>query len=116
MNPDESLEYFRNEIKWSPAEKKTARRAFDQAYRKQCASILARVKEMIASATEPPDIWEIHDYLSRQRRSMDQTYDYRYSVLLMVFGKLFREKWLTEADLAGLQEGKIETIRRFADF
>jgi Photoprotection regulator fluorescence recovery protein len=111
MDSANPLNNFANEIKWSDAEKKAARRAFEQAYRRQCASILAHLKKMITSAAEPPDIWEIHDYLSIQRKQTDRNYDYRYSVLLMVFGRLLSEGWLTEADLAGLQLDKIEKIK-----
>jgi hypothetical protein len=109
-----SAGWFIDESAWSAAEKKTARRAFDQAYRRKCADVAARVKEMVASASSPSDLWQIHDYLSEQRRIVDKTFDYRYSVLLSVFGHLLREGWLTEADLAGLREDKIEKIKRWA--
>ena len=41
-------------------------------------------------------------------------YDYRYSVLVTVFSVLLSEGWLTVADLAGLQENKIEQIQKWA--
>ncbi len=45
---------------------------------------------------------------------VDETYDYRYSVLLEVFSRLVRDGWLTDADLLGLREDKIERIKRWA--
>jgi hypothetical protein len=43
-----------------------------------------------------------------------QKYDYRYSVLSNVFGRLLAEGWLTEAEIAPLQPEKIEQIKRSA--
>ena len=107
--------WFQHEPKWSPSEKKAARRAFDRAFEKQCAALLADVKKMIAGRSSPVVIWEVHDYLSTRRKAVDETFDYRYSVLLEVFAKLLREGWLTEADLSGLQEDKLEKIKRWAN-
>jgi hypothetical protein len=92
-------------------EKRTARRAFDKAFQRQCAFILAKVKRMIASASASSDIWRVHDHLSQQRRTVDKIYDYRYSVLLDVFARLLRDGWLNELDLTGLDDDKIEKIK-----
>jgi hypothetical protein len=107
-------EWFKDQITWSTAEKKAARRAFDLAYQRQCAVISENVKKMIATTSAPSDIWQIHDYLSEERKMLDEIYDYRYSVLLSVFSRLLRDGWLTDADLLGLQEDKIERIKRWA--
>jgi len=109
-----SAGWFIDEFTWSKAEKKTARRAFDQAYRRKCADVVAQLRKMVASVSSPSDLWQIHDYLSEQRKTTDKTFDYRHSVLLSVFSHLLREGWLTEADLVGLQEDKIERIKRWA--
>jgi hypothetical protein len=105
-----------NEPSWSPAEKKIARKAFDQALTRQCGAIAAKAKTMMMAASTPQDLWEIHDYLSEQRRIVDQSYDYRYSVLLTVFASLLSKGWLTLADLAGLHEDKLKKIDELAKF
>ena len=107
---------FIEHIPWTPSEKKVARKAFDQAFERQCSSIKAEAEKMIANVGAPSDIWRIHDYLSQRRRTVDALYDYRYSVLLNVFGKLLSDGWLLEADLAGLAEDKIDRIKRGARF
>ena len=106
-----SAQSFRHDVPWSDPEKKAARKAFDLAYKKQCAAITAKVKKMIASGSDPSNIWRIHDYLSEQRRAVDALFDYRYSVLLLVFAKLLYAGLLTEADLSGLRDDKIEEVK-----
>jgi hypothetical protein len=102
-----------NEISWSKSEKVIARHAFDTAYKRECDAILAKLKEKIAKATEPEHIWQIHDYLTEQRKITNKKYDYRYSVLILVFARLFQEGWLKLTDLEGLAEDKIEEIEKW---
>ena len=45
-----------------------------------------------------------------ERKKVDQTYDYRYSVLISVLAELLRQGWLKRGDLAGLRPDKIELI------
>ena len=99
---------------WSDTEKKIARKAYDRAFERQCASITKKAKQMLATALPPRGIWEVHDYLSRERKKVDETYDYRYSVLISVFANLLRQGWLTKTDLAGLQPDKIQLIEDWA--
>lgn len=106
--------YTLDDLHWSPAEKKAARKAFDAAYERECRSISAKVKSMAADDADPRHIWRIHDYLSKRRRETDLKYDYRYSRLITVFAILLTEGWLTEADLSGLGPDKIERIKVIA--
>ena len=43
--------------------------------------IIHEVKEMARDIKEPPDLWKLEDYLTRRRKAIDSTYDYRYSQL-----------------------------------
>lgn len=99
------------DLKWSDSEKKIARRAFDKALEKECASIMANFKDMAAKAENPEDLWAVHDYLGKQRRAIDERYDFRYSQLILVFSRLLREKWLEASDLQGLREEKLQAIQ-----
>ena len=105
-----------NDIKWTDAEKKVARRAFDAAIERECAAIIVELKRSAATVQKAADLWSIHDYLSDKRAAMDRKYDYRYSQLIIVFGRLLRERWIEEADLKGLAEDKLDEIRRIASF
>lgn len=58
----------------------------------------------------------IEDYLRQQRREIDESFDFRYSQLPLVFALLIREGHLDENLLAGLSEEKREIIRSFLTF
>ena len=101
---------------WSKPEKEIARRAYRAAYERECAAIAGEVRRMAAGIRTPPDMWQIHDYLTKKRKETDEKYDYRYSVLLWVFGRLIYDGWLREEDLAGLSPDKMQEIRQIAEF
>ncbi|HEY6769729.1 MAG TPA: hypothetical protein VI386_33725 [Candidatus Sulfotelmatobacter sp.] len=105
---------FQVEAKWSHAEKKIARRAYQAAFLRQCTAITEKAKRMFELSSPPDGIWRLHDYLSRERRKVDLKYDYRYSVLISVFAQLLHEGWLKKEDLDGLDADKIEQIESWA--
>ena len=100
--------------KWSAAEKKIARRAFEGARDREFAALITRLKQLAAQLANSADTWDMHDFLSDQLRDIERKYDYRYSQLVIVFGRLMREKWLEEKDIVGLSEEKLEAIRYIA--
>ena len=103
-----------NIINWSSSEKKIAKQAFDIALKREYAALLDQLKSTAAKAESQDDIWDIHDYLTEQRKLIIRKYDYRYSQLMFLFGVLLRERWLEEKDIAGLAEEKLEHIRSIA--
>ncbi len=107
----ETIEQFEDEVTWTATEKKTARRAFDKAFERHCTTITAEARRMLENVTTPSDIWRVQEYLSEHRKTVDRIYQYKYSDLLLVFSRLMRDGWLTEADLAGLQQEKIARIK-----
>jgi hypothetical protein len=100
-----------HDLKWSPSEKKIARSAFDAALDAALAKIMTEFKARANAAAAPSDMWEIEDFLRQQRREIDETFDYRYSQLPLLFARLIHEGRLDESRLAGLSEEKREIIR-----
>ncbi|MGO9337458.1 MAG: hypothetical protein ACLPY1_08125 [Terracidiphilus sp.] len=100
------------ELKWSPAEKAIAHKAFDLALQREFDAITAETKRRAAKIKEGSDLWELENYLTKSRNEIDRKYDYRYSVLPMVFGVLILEGRLSEEELRGLRDDKLEYIRR----
>jgi len=108
----ESFEQFTDNVRWTGAEKKVARRAFDQALRRHLLAIMAEARRRMANVVDPADLWELEAHLTESRKSVDRIYQFRYSSLLQVFAILMRDDWLKEADLVGLQPDKIADIKR----
>jgi hypothetical protein len=103
-----------HDLKWSSAEKIVSRRVFDAALSAELAETLAEFKARAAAAGGPDEMWAIGSFLARRQRDIDQKYDYRYSQLIVVFGRLLRESRIQEEQLAGLSEDKLALIRRIA--
>ena len=99
---------------WTDAEKKIARRVFEAALQRELAEVLEEFKVKAASSKEPEDMWAMQEYLAQARREIDGKYDYRYSQLDLVLGRLLREKRIDELELKGLAEEKLAYIRRVA--
>ena len=104
------------EFKWTKNEKPLARQAFDKAYEREMNGIAQEVRSQLAAGTDARVIWRVHEYLSEKREEMNQKYDYRYSVLVSVFGRLLAEGHLHIEDLEGLREDKMERIQSIAAF
>jgi len=109
-----SVESFVERIPWTKSEKEVARKAFDKAFERECTSVKADVEKMVMNLADPSDIWRVHDYLSERRRRVSAVYKYSYSDLLNVFAILFRDGWLDESDFVGLQQDKVDRIKRWA--
>jgi Photoprotection regulator fluorescence recovery protein len=98
------------ELKWSPSEKRIARRAFDKALKMELQDIMGEAKEMAAAVHEVSQLWSSESWLTQRRVEIDRKYDYRYSVLPLVFARLVKEGRISEKDLHGLDLEKIELI------
>ena len=101
-----------SELKWSVSEKRLSRRVFDAALQRELAEIVTEFKEKAAQVTAPEDMWPIQEYLRDKHHDIQAKYDYRYSQLLIVFGKLLREGRIQEQELRGLSEEKLSYIQR----
>jgi hypothetical protein len=101
-----------HELKWSHAEKTVARKAFDKALGEELEALIREAKGRVARIKEPPDLWDLERWLIERRREIDGRYDYRYSILPLVFACLLRDGNLTEDDLNGLEQEKLDLISR----
>lgn len=101
---------------WSNAEKKIARRVFDTTRQAVLAGAMAEFKAKAAAAMTVDDMWSVGDELRHRRREIDELFDYRYSQLTLVFGRLILEGYLDEKQLTGIAEDKLEDIRRYVSF
>ncbi|HEX8522454.1 MAG TPA: hypothetical protein VF669_09370 [Tepidisphaeraceae bacterium] len=101
-----------NEIRWSAAEKKVARAAFERAHERELSAVRAEVQGMLRNEKDDGVVWRVESYLREKRREMNEKYDYRYSVLMFLFMRLYSDGYVTDEDLVGLRAEKVERIRR----
>ena len=107
---------YQNEPIWSRSEKAIARTAFDAALGRELHEVIQEAKKMASQIQQSSDLWDLEHYLTQRRKEIDRKYDYRYSQLTQVFGRLLYEKRLREEELRGLREDKLKPIRSFAKF
>ena len=90
--------------------------AFDAALGRELHEVIREAKKMASQIQQSSDLWDLEHYLTQRRKEIDRKYDYRYSQLTHVFGRLLYEKRLREEELRGLREDKLKPIRSFAKF
>jgi hypothetical protein len=78
--------------------------------------VIQEVKRIANEIQESSDLWDLEHYLTERRKQIDRKYDYRYSQLTLVLGRLLYENRLSEEDLRGLREEKMKSIHSFAKF
>jgi hypothetical protein len=100
---------------WSREEKAVARRAFDRALQRELEAVVIEAKKRAAKIQQPSDLWDLERYLTDRRAEIDRQYEYKYSVLILVFGSLIQQGMLSEQDLQGLSQDKLDAIRRYAN-
>src|SRR5258706_4286088 len=107
---------YQTEPIWSRSEKTIARKAFDAALARELHEVIQEAKKMASQIQQSSDLWDLEYYLTQRRKEIDRKYDYRYSQLTHVFGKLLYEKRLRQEALCGLGEDKLKPIRSLAKF
>jgi Photoprotection regulator fluorescence recovery protein len=103
-----------SEIEWSKREKEIARKAFKVAYDREQQAILENIRKRISEISDLAELWRLQEDLTEKRKEINEKYDYRYSVLNLVFARLICEGWLQEEDLEGLADEKLDEICRIS--
>jgi hypothetical protein len=107
---------YQNEPIWSRSEKIIARTAFDAALGRELHEVIQEAKKIASQIQQSSDLWDLEHYLTQRRKEIDRKYEYKYSQLTHVFGRLLHEQRLCEEELRGLREDKLKLIRSFAKF
>jgi len=107
---------YQNEPIWSKSEKAIARSVFEAALKRELQDVMQQAKQMANQIKEPADVWGLEHYLTERRKEIDRKYDYRYSQLTRVFGRLLYEGRVSEEELRGLRDDKLKSIRSCAEF
>jgi hypothetical protein len=54
------------DLKWSPAEKAVARKAFDLALKRELEAVIIEAKKQAGNVRQPSDLWELERFLSKR--------------------------------------------------
>jgi len=100
------------DLNWSHSEKRIARNVFEQALDRELTALIQESKKRMIQVSTPDELWEMEQWLTERRKEIDRTYDFRYSVLPVVFARLLCRRVVSEDDLVGLGPEKIDLIRR----
>ena len=88
----------------------------DAALARELQEVIREAKRMASQIQESSDLWDLEHYLTERHKQIDRKYDYRYSQLTLVLGRLLHENRISEEDLRGLREDKMKSLRSFAKF
>jgi len=101
---------------WTDQEQAIAKQAFDTAYARAIAVLTETLRERVTALNGAEDLWQLHDFLSIQRHSIEGHFDFRLDGILFVFASLVKDKLLSLDELAGLEAEKLAKIGAMSKF
>lgn len=101
---------------WTEAEQAIARQAFDMAYSRAVDKLVATVRERVGSLDSAETVWQLHDFLSIERHTIEGRFDFRLDGILFVFASLMKDKLLQPDELTGLEAEKLAKIVAMSKF
>ena len=101
-------------LSWSAKEKQLARAVFEFAAVAEEQELLEHFKQKAAALKRMEDLWALQYAIRDAERDYQQKYDFRYSQLIIVFGRLVREGRISIDELNGLSEEKLKFIGRIS--
>ncbi len=101
---------------WTDAEQSVAQKAFDSAYGRAVDRLVAAVRSRAAALGSAETVWQLHDFLSIERHTMEGRFDFRLDGILFVFASLVKDQLLSIDELAGLDAEKLAKITAMSRF
>lgn len=104
------------EAGWSEQEQVLARQAFEQAYVRAIAQLIATIQARASSLTSADSVWQLHDYLSIERHTIEGRFAFQLEGILFVFASLVKEGLLQLDELSGLDDEKLAKVTAMSRF
>jgi hypothetical protein len=101
---------------WTTSEQAVAREAFDRAYGRAVDQLVVTVRSKSEQLNSAETVWQLHDYLSIERHTIEGRFDFRLDGILFVFASLVKDSLLKIDELAGLDAEKIAKIEAMSRF
>jgi hypothetical protein len=101
---------------WTDTEQAIAREAFDRAYHRAVQHLVAQVRAKADELVSAETVWQLHDYLSIERHTIEGRFDFRLDGILFVFASLVKDSLLQIDELNGLEAEKLAKILAMSRF
>ena len=101
---------------WTETEQGVARSAFSRAYERAVDQLVEQVQSQASSLNSAESVWQLHDFLSIQRHTMEGRFDFHLDGILFVFASLVKESLLQIDELGGLDAEKLAKITAMSRF
>ena len=101
---------------WTEAEQLVAREAFDRAYTRAVDQLVDQVRSKANALDSAETVWQLHDYLSIERHTIEGRFDFRLDGILFVFASLVKDSLLQIDELNGLEAEKLAKILAMSRF
>ncbi len=101
---------------WTDEEQAIAKQAFDSAYGRAISVLTENLRERVRTIHGAEDVWQLHDFLSIQRHSIEGHFDFRLDGILFVFASLVKDDLLELDELTGLDPEKLAKITAMSRF
>lgn len=101
---------------WTEIEQEVAREAFARAYARAIQTLVESVQLRAAGLNGADSVWQLHDFLSIERHTIEGRFDFRYEGILFVFASLVKDRLLQLEELTGLDSEKMAKISAMARF
>jgi hypothetical protein len=108
--PDELLEG------WSESEQDIAKQAFAQAYQRTIERLIADLQAKTKNLNSAEAIWQLHDFLSIERHTIEGRFSFRAEGILFVFASFVKDDLLQIDELAGLDAEKLAKVSAMSRF
>lgn len=101
---------------WTETEQAVAREAFNNAYTRAVEQLVAQVRVKAEELESAETVWQLHDYLSIERHTIEGRFDFRLDGILFVFASLVKDSLLQIDELNGLDADKLAKIVAMSRF
>lgn len=101
---------------WSQAEQDIARVAFEKAYQRTIQRLISDLQAKANALVNPEGVWELHDFLSIERHTIEGRFSFKTEGILFVFASLVKDELLQLDELEGLEAEKLAKVSAMSRF
>jgi hypothetical protein len=101
---------------WSETEQLIAREAFDHAYERAIVQLVATIRARANALGSAESVWQLHDFLSIERHTIEGRFAFQFEGILFVFASLVKDGLLQLEELSGLDAEKLAKITAMSRF